>query len=538
MNSVVLYFIKSGLAMGLFYGVYRLFMEKETNYSLNRFYLVGTIILALVLPVLPLERLFMAGKLASLPVIFINPGNQGIADASVSVGNASAGGWHISGFVLARILYLSGVVILVLTLFTQMLRLLFIRRTARERYGPLRIIFVGKDIAPFSILNRVFVSHEIRRNPKITTILDHEFAHFRYLHFVDLIILEFITIFQWFNPFAWLYVRSLKEIHEYQADAAVLRSGEGTGSYQALLVNQLTGTEVFRLANGFSKSLTKKRMIMMTKMKSKKGAWLKGLLAMPVLAVLLIAYAANSSAPPAVQEDYVVKGKVVEAATGEAIPGVNVIWQGTTTGTSTDINGNFTLHVKDKNAVVVYSFVGFVTAITRGAGDFTVKMERKVFEISGNADEKASGEMSKEKKEYLEQEKRTQEKITREQMEKEKALGSGESTDGGEVFYVVEDMPKFQGQRPDACKKYVQENLEYPQEAKEKGINGIVKVEFLVNAKGQVKDAKVVRGVDPLLDKAALKAVYSMPDWEPGKQGGKNVSVLFVIPVEFRLGAE
>lgn len=174
---------------------------------------------------------------------------------------------------------------------------------------------MNKSIVPFSILNRVYLNQEIRRDPKIKTILDHEYAHYRFLHYIDLIILEFITIFQWFNPFIWLYIRSLKEIHEYQADAAVLRNGEETGSYQALLVNQLTGTEVFRLTNGFSKSLTKKRMIMMTKMRSKKGAWLKVLLAIPVLAILLIANAANSKTMPD-GDPVLFKGKVVEAKSG------------------------------------------------------------------------------------------------------------------------------------------------------------------------------------------------------------------------------
>jgi len=340
------------------------------------------------------------------------------------------------------------------------------------------------------------------------------------LHFVDLLLIEFIIIFQWFNPFIWLYVRSLKEIHEYQADAAVLSRGEGTGTYQALLVNQLTGTEVFRLANAFSKSLTKKRMIMMTRMKSKKSAWLKALLAVPVLAALTIVYAANASGPPAGDDTYVVKGKVVEAETGDPLPGVSVVWKGTTTGTSTDMNGEYLLEVKDKNAVVVYSFVGFVTASTMGAGDFTVKLDRKVFNISGEWDESGSPEKSSKKQ-------ATGSKDV-------KPPAKGDET----VFIIVEDMPKFQGQNFNACKAYVQEHVEYPAKAKDEGIQGKVLVEFVVDAKGKVADARVVKGVDPLLDKAALVAVYSMPAWEPGTQRGKTVAVQFTIPVEFKLPKE
>ena len=139
---------------------------------------------------------------------------------------------------------------------------------------------------------------------------------------MDLLILEMITIFQWFNPFVWMYLRSLKEIHEYQADSAVLTEGQDTGRYQALLVNQLTGAEVFRLSNAFSKSLTKKRMIMMTKMKSKKSAWLKALIAMPALAILLMAFASKPTVTlPG--EPVVVKGQVVEAENQSPMPGVS-----------------------------------------------------------------------------------------------------------------------------------------------------------------------------------------------------------------------
>jgi protein TonB len=104
-----------------------------------------------------------------------------------------------------------------------------------------------------------------------------------------------------------------------------------------------------------------------------------------------------------------------------------------------------------------------------------------------------------------------------------------------EVFYIVEDMPKFLGKNHNTCLKYVQEHLEYPQEAKEKGLEGTVDVFFVVDHKGKVTKARVKKAVDPLFDKAALKAVNSMPDWTPGKQRNKPVAVQFEIPVEFKL---
>lgn len=104
-----------------------------------------------------------------------------------------------------------------------------------------------------------------------------------------------------------------------------------------------------------------------------------------------------------------------------------------------------------------------------------------------------------------------------------------------EVFFVVEDMPTFQGQSSDAFRIYIQQNLKYPIIAQENGISGRVFVQFDVNGKGEVTNAVVVRGVDPSLDKEALRVVKSSPQWTPGKQRGRPVRVRFTFPIVFQL---
>jgi protein TonB len=104
-----------------------------------------------------------------------------------------------------------------------------------------------------------------------------------------------------------------------------------------------------------------------------------------------------------------------------------------------------------------------------------------------------------------------------------------------EIFFIVEDMPTFQGGSHETFRTYIQKNLEYPQVAAENGISGRVFVQFAVNSNGEVVDAKVVRGVDPALDKEALRVVKSSPQWSPGKQRGKPVKVQFTFPIVFVL---
>jgi len=111
-----------------------------------------------------------------------------------------------------------------------------------------------------------------------------------------------------------------------------------------------------------------------------------------------------------------------------------------------------------------------------------------------------------------------------------------EEIDEEEVFYIVEDMPTFNGGDPATeFRKFIAQNLRYPEIAAENGISGRVIVQFAVNKVGQVVDGVVVRSVDPALDKEAIRVVMSSPKWTPGKQRGKAVKVLFTFPINFVL---
>lgn len=104
-----------------------------------------------------------------------------------------------------------------------------------------------------------------------------------------------------------------------------------------------------------------------------------------------------------------------------------------------------------------------------------------------------------------------------------------------QVFVVVEDMPSFNGKGLNAFARYVQQRLKYPVIAQDNGIEGTVFISFIVDKVGKITNVKVVRGVDPVLDEAAVCAVRDCPNWEPGKQRGKPVRVFCTIPIQFAL---
>lgn len=105
------------------------------------------------------------------------------------------------------------------------------------------------------------------------------------------------------------------------------------------------------------------------------------------------------------------------------------------------------------------------------------------------------------------------------------------------VFTTVEEMPEFPG-GVDALQTFVYSSMKYPEIAFENGIEGQVYVKFVVDNTGSITNAKISRGVDPSLDKEAIRIVESMPKWNPGKQNGEAVDVAFTMPVNFRLPPE
>lgn len=114
------------------------------------------------------------------------------------------------------------------------------------------------------------------------------------------------------------------------------------------------------------------------------------------------------------------------------------------------------------------------------------------------------------------------------------AVVEEEEESSQQIFTVVETMPEFPGGQG-ALMSFIAKSIKYPVIAQENGIQGRVTCSFVVNTDGSIVDAEVMRGVDPSLDKEALRVINTMPKWSPGKQRGKPVRVKYTVPVMFRL---
>ncbi|MBA7537230.1 hypothetical protein ES705_29497 [subsurface metagenome] len=239
--------------------------------------------------------------------------------------------------------------------------------------------------APFSFFGQIFMPFGVLKYKHIKEILIHEAEHLKQKHSWDLLYIELLCIFQWFNPIVWIVGRTVRETHEYLADQGVLRQGTIRTSYQAVLLEHTLGVPVFGLSHYFNNSISKKRMIMMKKRKSPNRRKWRMLFLIPVVVLLNLAFSNPFSGESTFEdqkgstESYLVKGKVTAEDTGKPLPGVNIIIKDTYTGTITDINGEFSLEVKEENIMLSVSFMGYETLVVKAKKDefLNIVLKRK-----------------------------------------------------------------------------------------------------------------------------------------------------------------
>jgi TonB family protein len=294
--------VKVAIYLFAFYLVYSILLSRDTTYSRNRAFILISLLLALVFPLITLQTLKpwniqVFGKLLSEVFITASSGQSKTAEH----GLGSAGLLQIIYSV-----YIIVALIIVFKLIIDLLNLLFLIIRHRNE-GSHIIRFHGFNTSGFSAMGYIFIN--TRLSPEDAgDIIRHEQNHLKQNHFFDIVFIEIVKAFQWFNPFVYLFNRSLRAIHEYQADQECISSGVPIVNYQSLLLNQVFKSRAFNLTNSFSNpSLIRKRMVMMTKKKTATIANLKILIAIPVTAIVFLAITAYRDMPDSSIKNMVTK---------------------------------------------------------------------------------------------------------------------------------------------------------------------------------------------------------------------------------------
>lgn len=259
----------STLATGVFYGAYLLVFRNDRQLQLRRWYLLAALAFSLAYPLVRLPQAVAAPTVVStLPEVVVG----GAQVQSVSAAPSMNLSW------LPWALYIGGVAATLAMLAVQMLTA--IRCLHRER-----VTLLDDSTAPFSFFGHITIGTRGMTDEELRMVLAHEEEHVRRHHTIDVVTMRLMCCVAWFNPFAWLMLRELCAVHEYQADAAVV--GSNGREYMSLLYRQATGTGYGHITNKFNSINLKNRIVMMNRQKTRFGAW-KLVAVLPVAALMLM----------------------------------------------------------------------------------------------------------------------------------------------------------------------------------------------------------------------------------------------------------
>lgn len=278
------YLLKSTLILAVTYGFYIFFLRHLKTFAFTRFYLLFSILFSLLIPLLEIQ------------VGFIAPVGQGLNELGYTTGELIQGEASLGSSV--RVISLGLVVKALYGLITAVFLIRFIVnivKIIRKTRGSIsvseqgaRLKLVEEKTLPYSFFNCIVVNREEYENKKIDAeLILHEQAHCSQYHSADILGIELLKTVAWFNPFIWLFKQTIQMNHEYLADQSVLAQSQAE-PYLNILVNLTIRNNSAYLASDFNYSLTKKRLLMMTKNSIKDYALIKRLAVIPLFIVLAV----------------------------------------------------------------------------------------------------------------------------------------------------------------------------------------------------------------------------------------------------------
>lgn len=327
MGMFFIYSIKVAICLVAFYLFYKLLLSRDTFHAFNRATLLLLMLLSLVLP-------FVSLSIDEPTVV-----NNGMVQVEqLLVAGVTGEDTQPASLTLVQVLFMVYMVGVVVSVGREIVSLagLYKLISGRDHVtidNGIRIIVIDGDMAPFSWFNNIVISRSDYESGR-REILIHEMAHISHHHSLDILLCNVLLIFQWFNPAVWLLRRELRNIHEYEADEAVLASGANAAEYQLLLIRKAVGERLFSMANNLNHNSLKKRITMMLTKRSNPWNRVKVLLTVPVAAVAVVAFAtpkAESLSREIEHESDAIVSSVVKGTSDKAA----LVAQGKTSGEET-----------------------------------------------------------------------------------------------------------------------------------------------------------------------------------------------------------
>jgi len=460
----------------LFLMVYELLLKKETFFNYNRWYLLLTPMIALTLPFLNIAALneLMPQESAAvinsfwLPEIFIGGTPQAVE--TLPEVNLSSHSTSINWWILA---YAFGAVFSLGIVFKKYLNLkkLF-NFNLIFKADTYKIIEVPSSNLACTFYKTIFLGDQLSPTEK-PHILAHELVHVKEKHSLDLIFFEAFKIIFWFNPLIYIYQNRIATLHEFIADANVVKTSN-KGSYYEQLLNSAFNTQNISFINQFfNHSLIKKRIVMLQKSKSKAIAKFKYLVILPLILVMLTVVSCTQDDTTRIQE------------------------------------GNSLSEQLDMLKLKIEE-----------SDDISAEDRKKIIEITMAAIDKSKevpGSSNKEK-----------------QMAEGEDIAFA-LIEQVPLFPGCEDLSSNEEQKKCMSQKIQDHVMKNFNSEVGKGLTGVnrVIVQFKINKEGRIENVKA-RAASPELEKEGIRVINSLPQMIPGEQNGKAVGVMYSLPIVFQ----
>jgi bla regulator protein BlaR1 len=551
------YFLETTFCWLVFYGLYLVLFKDLTFFSINRFYLLATFIIGLLVPciTIPVETVQAYPFVGvELPEIRITA-NQPAAIAPEITSKTSAG-YSLTYFLW--LVYWLGVAIAAGKFAMELFKIYRLFRQAdRLDQNGYTLALTQKAHFPFSFLNVLFWSRDYTpEDQDAAHIEEHELAHIRQFHSLDILILELLGIFFWFNPLIYWYKKSIKNVHEYLADASVLEQ-TSVRNYGTILLKHAQSGHHFALTHPLIPSQLKQRILMMTKTNSPKSLALKYALAAPVLILFVLAFSFKTSFAegperlPSTQE--------IPALMLDTIPGkvFKVVEEMPRFAGCEDMKQD-PQQLKNCAQKKLFEFIFTNLTYPKEAKEAGIEGTTVVQFIVGKDGSVLAPKIIRS----------IHSSIDKEVLRVTNAMPNWiPGKQGGKTVNVqfnlpvkfklddndkradadYDEMPLFNGcadaeSKEDQvrCTKeslfeYMINELNYPEEAKKKGIEGKVVATFVVDETGKIATIDIKQSLGYGCDKEVSRLIMEMPDWTPAQKDGKAVAAEMSLPVVFQL---
>jgi len=274
------YLLKASAVTVIFYVFYKIFLQRDTFFESNRWFLLIGLITSVFIPIFVIPIYVEQAPVSLDYFVFSEPA------VTTNTNNSS-----FNLLSLFKTVYFLGIIIVTLRFIIQLRSLLpLLIQSEAHKLGRFKFLKTQENISPFSFFNCIVYNPQPFNETELDQIITHEKVHVQQYHTIDVLLAQIACIAFWFNPFIWLYNKDLKQNLEFIADQTAINYANCKKSYQYTLLKTSVPKYQLALTNNFYNSLIKKRIVMLHKSKSKKINLLKYAFIIPVLGLFLMSF--------------------------------------------------------------------------------------------------------------------------------------------------------------------------------------------------------------------------------------------------------